>query len=195
MRKLLIGSAIVFITIFTAGLATATSPTLPCTSTTPCTGTLWFTDNTGSITTGPPPTGVWTVTNATTPTAVTVTFYVTQYGSITGEPNCVTNDLFYGELAYTDLTNGSATTTVKFSAIRGDDGGFSFNGASSNGSADVRGSFAFKYGEFFGVETNAAHGSHHGQPQPSLVIRGAILDTGAISDAVSFEGVFTAPAE
>ncbi|MFZ0929456.1 MAG: hypothetical protein WAN11_12690 [Syntrophobacteraceae bacterium] len=195
MRKFLIGGAIVFLTIFTAGLATATSPTLPCTSTTPCTGTLWFADNTGAITTGPPPTGVWTVTDTTTGTPVTVTFFVTQYGTIAGEPNCVANDLFFGELVYTDLTNGSTTTTVKFSAIRGDDGGFTFNGASSNGSADVRGTFAFKYGERFGKEPSTVHGLHHSQPQPSLVIRGAILDTSTVSNAVSFEGVFTPPAE
>ncbi|MGA2403804.1 MAG: hypothetical protein ABSG91_19205 [Syntrophobacteraceae bacterium] len=115
MKKLLVGSAIIFLMSFTAGLATAAPPVKNCTTANPCKGNLWFVNDAGTVT---------EETNAS------ITINGVAKGTL---PNDVARTLFFGTLSFTDPVAGA--TVVNFSAVSGLGGFFSLNGISVSGPA------------------------------------------------------------
>jgi hypothetical protein len=115
MRKLLIGSTIVFLLIFTAGLASADGPakiTFPFTTITG--GTLYFISDLGVVT-----------SDSTTPTTpLTITIY--QATVTTGEPT----NLFYGTLK---MNPGAGLLTINFAATQEDANLFHITGTDGAG--------------------------------------------------------------
>ncbi len=154
MKKVLIGSAIVFFMIFTAGFATAAS-TFPWTGTS---GTVWFVDNAGVVTEDDTP-----------------TIELNLAAAIPDEPKGIGRDLYWGTLTYTDPVDGTTPVTVAFTAVKGEGGIYSLNGAS--GATDVRAELKF---------TSRRNPGAHNHLQTALEIRGAILG----GTAFSFEGAF-----
>lgn len=103
MKKLLTGTAIVFLMILTAGMASAHN-NFPFNGT----GTLYFIDNTGS---------------ATVQTDAAITVDRVSPGTL---PHGVAKTLYYGTLTYTDPVAGP--TTVDFTAVPGAGGVYLLNG-------------------------------------------------------------------
>ncbi|MGC9967513.1 MAG: hypothetical protein ABSE08_19110 [Syntrophobacteraceae bacterium] len=157
MKKLLIGSAIVLSIIFTAGLAwipQAAAFSFPWTGT----GTLYFVDNTGTVTEAP---------NAT--------ITLNQATALSDEPKDFGRSAFFGTLIY---TLASTQTTVTFSAIAANTGVFTLNGV-TDAAADVTAELYFQ-----NRHDNSSTRHHHGQP--ALVINGSIPGGTAVSFIGSF---------
>ncbi len=109
MRKLLIGSAVVFLMIFTAGLATAvqTAPVFPFTTTT---GTLYFVSGTGTVTSD-----------------ATATITLNQATVTSGEPT----NFFWGTLTLTPVTGTPLTFDIAATSEGGDT--FRITGSTTSG--------------------------------------------------------------
>ncbi len=111
MRKLLIGSAIVFLVIFTAGLATAgqSAALFPFTTTT---GTLYFISGTGTVTSD-----------------TTATITLNEATVTSGEPT----NLFWGTLTLTPVTGTPLTFDIAATSEGG--GLFRITGSTTSGAS------------------------------------------------------------
>jgi hypothetical protein len=175
VRKLLIGSMIVLLMIFTAGLASAAQSTFPFITTT---GTLYFVSDSGVVT-----------SDSTTPPTITID----QATVTTGEPS----NLFYGTFKMNPTASATlpgTALTINFAATMGDDNLFRITG--TNGA----GIFVVATGRLFAKWAHTSNTSYekehpHESPQ-SIELTGSILEgatTTSAAPAVTyhFEGILS----
>jgi hypothetical protein len=166
MRKLLIESMIVFLLIFTAGLASADESaklTFPFTTITG--GTLYFISDLGVVTSEST-----TPTTPPTPTPPTITIY--QATVTKGEPT----NLFHGTLKMNPT--GTALLTINFSAIQEDANLFHITGT------DGAGTFVVATGRI--LETCVKTAPH--KEVLSIQLTGSIREGTTTTTTYRFEG-------
>jgi hypothetical protein len=163
MRKVFISGAVIFLMIFTAGLATATEPAsiFPFTTTT---GTLYFISNAGTVTSD----------------ATTATITLKEATVTTGEPT----NLFWGTLAFTPASGG-ALLTFDIAATRGEEGVFHITGATADATATLTAQGKIECVRHFNKSTKTKSETY------SIALGGSILD--GTTFAGRFEGVLSEP--
>ena len=161
MRKMLIGSAIVFLMIFTAGLTTAWQPAslFPFTAST---GTLYFISRTGTVTSD-------NTTAKITLNEATVT---------TGEPT----NFFWGTLELTPVTG--TTLTFDIAATRDEQGVFHITGSTSGATLSAEGTIEWPHGR------HGRHGRQFYKSGDTSDNAPSITLGGSIQDGTTFSGRF-----